>query len=478
MKRLKHCLSSPLASIFEVSYRRSELPKLWSEAIVIPVFKKGNPFLVENYRPISLCCVTCKVMESIINSKISEYLHSNNLISTKQFGFSKGKSCLTQLLHCKQVWIDGVDSRQNLDVIFIDFSKAFDSVVHEKLLLRLRCIGFGGFLLSWITAFLKNRTQAVKIEDKISEYRSVTSGVPQGSVLGPTLFNIYVNSLIENIDCGSDVYLFADDVKIFSGDSNKLQNDLDNLCQWSDKWQLNIAFDKCSVLHLGKNNPMTTYYLGENIVKSQESVKDLGIYTTSNLSSTTHCHELYKKCSRIASLICKTFISKNLDLKLRAYKTYVLPILDYCSSVYNPCKISDINLIERIQRRFTKNILRNDMCYEDRLKHLNLKTLEKRRLISDILLTYKILHGHIPDLINMFSYKNPTANTRSSVFPNLEVAKFNFNIKKYSFVNRMSNIYNLLPVTLKSTNGFNLAKFKKNLETANLTEHLRGAIKC
>ena len=118
------------------------------------------------------------------------------------------------------------------------------------------------------------------------------------------------------------------------------------------------------------------------------------------------------------------------------------------------------------------------MCYEDRLKYLSLKTLEKRRLISDILLTYKILHGQIPDLINMFSFKNATANTRSSVFPNLEVSKFNLNIKKYSFVNRMINIYNLLPVTLKSTNGFNPAKFKNNLETANLTEHLRGAIKC
>ena len=185
------------------------------------------------------------------------------------------------------------------------------------------------------------------------------------------------------------------------------------------------------------NRPNGSYakILRADIYKEEEERKK------DTLSSTCHCHELYKKCSRITYLICKSFISRNSELKMRAYKIYVLPILDYCSSVYNPWKISDINLLERIQRRFTKNILKNGMSYEDRLKHLRICSLEKRRLILDLLLTYKILHGKIPDLINMFCYNDVPSNTRSSVSSLLKIPKLRLDIKKYSFPNRMSKIF-------------------------------------
>ena len=163
---------------------------------------------------------------------------------------------------------------------------------------------------------------------------------------------------------------------------------------------------------------------------------------------------------------------------MRAYKIYVLPILDYCSSVYNPWKVSDINLLERIQRRFTKNILKNGMSYEDRLKHLRICSLEKRRLILDLLLTYKILHGKIPDLINMFCYNDVPSNTRSTVSSLPKIPKFRLDIKKYCFPNRMSKIFNLLSVPLKSTNGYNPGRFKTNLEAADLSSFTRGAYKC
>ena len=131
MKRLKNVLCIPLASIFEVSFRTSQLPSFWSKAIVVPIFKKGNPLDVNNYRPISLCCISCKIMESIIGEGMINHLHGNNIMTERQYGFSKDKSCLIQLLHCKNLWINSLDNKQNVDVLYIDFSKAFDTVVHN-----------------------------------------------------------------------------------------------------------------------------------------------------------------------------------------------------------------------------------------------------------------------------------------------------------------------------------------------------------
>ena len=155
-----------------------------------------------------------------------------------------------------------MDKKEFFDIVYIDFSKAFDSVVHNKLILKLRNVGIDGFLLSWISAFLKGRTQRVKINTSCSNPLNVNSGVPQGSVLGPTLFNIFINDLVEQI-LYSEIYLFADDVKIFSKNSVQLQHDLKAFIEWANIWQLEISFDKCCVLHLGNNNPMIDYYFND-----------------------------------------------------------------------------------------------------------------------------------------------------------------------------------------------------------------------
>ena len=478
IKNLSNALCIPLSTIFEVSYRTSQIPSYWSKAIVVPIFKKGNPLDVNNYRPISLCCVSCKTMESIMNESLRSHLQTHNLISGKQHGFSKGKSCLTQLLHCKNSWVNSLDKKQCIDVIFIDFSKAFDSVVHKKLISRLRVAGIDGFAFSWLTAFLHGRTQTVKVHNSFSDPLPVTSGVPQGSVLGPILFNIFINDLIESINGECEIYLFADDVKLFSNNSVSLQRALNHVSEWSTKWQLKISLEKCSVLHLGKNNIENPYFINGYELQRTNCVKDLGILTSSTMSSTLHCNELYKKCSRISSLIYKTFLSRNIDLMLQAYKVYVLPILDYCSPVYNPSKISDINKIERIQRKFTKRILGNNLSYNARLQILKLENLEERRLKSDLALAYKILHNQLPILSHIVQLKQPRMSTRTSTKPQIDVPRFKLNIKKYFFTRRVAEVFNYFPVPDTCMERYDPKKFKRSLDAVDLKRYTRGAVMC
>ena len=260
-------------------------------------------------------------MESIINDRINCHISRNNLLLEKLYGFARGKSCATQLLHCRNKWSYSLDQRKPVDVVFIDFSKAFDSVVHCKLIFKLALFGIRNHTLNWIKAFLNNRSQVVKINGILSESLPVKSGVPQGSVLGPTLFNIFINDLVSNIQ-HSDVVLFAEDVKLFSKVPTELQIDLDNLYEWTHKWQMSISLEKCAVLHLGFQNVKTAYKLANHELKVSRHMKDLGVITTSDLQSTSHCTEIYRKCSRICAPIHKSFLSRNTDLMLKAFKVY------------------------------------------------------------------------------------------------------------------------------------------------------------
>jgi ribonucleases P/MRP protein subunit RPP40 len=410
-------------------------------------------------------------MESIINQTLVEHLNSQKLLSDKQFGFSRGKSCATQLLYCKDKWSRLLDSKKSIDIAYIDFQKAFDSVVHSKLVSKFRLFGIEGFLMKWLTEFLRNRSQKVKINFSFSDSLPVTSGVPQGSVLGPTLFNMYINDIISCVE-NSEILLFADDVKVFSCDPKQLEKDLVNIHEWSVKWQLSISSEKCNILHLGKKNPKNTYFLNGMAIKSEESIKDLGVFMTEKFSSSLHCTHLFKKCSQISSLIVKSFLSRNRDLMLRAYKVYVIPLLDYCSTVYSPHKVADINLLERVQRRFTKNILRNSsLSYNERLELLGLQRLEVKRIHNDLCLAYKMIHGETPGLNILSISENPLV-TRSSDKITLSIDKFSLDLRKFDFACRTSKFWNFLPQN--AINCKNLKIFREKLLSLKFSMFLKG----
>ena len=238
---------------------------------------------------------------------------------------------------------------------------------------------------------------------------------------------------------------------------------------------VNISVGKCNVLHIGRNNPEFKYFLDGKALTPSNCVKDLGVFTSNTMSSTFHCNELYKKASRICALIRKTFISRNVDLMLQAFRVYVLPILDYCSQVYSPHKLSDIRLLERIQRKFTKRILQGNLSYNERLRHFGLESLEMRRLKNDILLAYKIIHNQIPVLSHLFQSRNQSKTTRTTETFNLVIPKFKVDSKKYFFVNRVSKVLNSFPVNRTLMDRYNLKLFKQHLNATDLKRFIRGA---
>jgi hypothetical protein len=468
LKNLALAISKPLALIFHSSFESGNLPHVWKTAIVSPIPKKKcNLSLPNSYRPISLTCITCKLMESIINKKLKHLLISNNLITPSQFGYMPRKSTQLQLLSCMKDWTNHLDKHVPVDVIYLDFSKAFDSVSHDLLIFKLKRYNIEGKLLNWLKSFLTNRQFCVKVENSLSDWTNVTSGVPQGSVLGPLLFLIYINDITSNIKC--NVKIFADDVKLYSpihnSDSSSLQSDLNKVLEWSKTWMLPLNLDKCNILHLGHSNKKAIYSLDNKPLKPIDEILDLGIYIDSKLKFTTHCQHLAAKCSRMVGCIFRTFSSRKKSIILQAYHTYVLPLLNYCSSVWRPHLVGNIEILEKIQRRFTKRLLQHhsqQLDYSQRLQHLGLATVHEHLLKNDLCQLYHIYHKDTC-LDNFLTHC--TSCTRGSLHK-LSLATCHSDYIKFSFPQRIILSWNQLPTEIVKS-GYN--RFKNYLNDRNLS---------
>ena len=292
LKELNDVIRYPLKLILNKSLATGVVSDDFKVANVTPIFKKGDKSLPSNYRPISLTSIVGKLLESILKVKITNHLNKFNLISDNQHGFRRNRSCVTNLLQFYDKIINDYDEERRTDVIYLDFKKAFDKVPHKRLLKKLEAHGIAGNVAGWIKNWLTNRKQRVVIDGETSEFIDVTSGVPQGSVLGPLLFLIYVNDLDDNIQ--SNIALFADDTKVGGGSNScegriRLQRDLSKIHEWSLTWGMKFNLDKCKTLHVGNGNSEHSYTLGNHTLSQVQSEKDLGVFITRDLKSRTQC---------------------------------------------------------------------------------------------------------------------------------------------------------------------------------------------
>ena len=466
---LKECaqtLAKPLKLLFDLSMRTSRIPSEWKVAEVRPIYKKkGKKSDPSNYRPVSLTSVVCKVAEKIVKKKLCNHITSKNILSPHQFGFVPGRSTNSQLLMTLKDWQKSLDNGEPMDIAYMDFRKAFDSVPHERLLYKLNNYGISGKLLNWIQDFLSNRVQYVKINNSKSKSLQVTSGVPQGSVLGPMLFIYFINDLPEV--CSVTTKIFADDTKAYTSiksedDHIKLQNTIDKMFEWTENWQLKFNESKCKILHLGENNPKRAYYIGrgDSRVELEKTVleKDLEVHIDPTLSFDSHIEKIVKKASSKSAQILENFSYRSKQVLVPLFKTLVRPVLEYVNNAWNSNQRYNIDEIEAVQKRFTKKIPEvKKLPYEERLSRINLPSLEYRRFRGDLIETYKIAHN---------LYDKDSVNTLLKFRTNSRLRGHNFTIiketcKKYSyqhfFTNRVCNSWNNLSkeiVNAKTINSF------------------------
>ena len=433
--------------------RNKELPGEWRHANVSVIYKKGKKSVPNNYRPVSLTCIVCKVLESIVRDKIIDHMKKNKLFSEKQFGSICGRSTQLQLLKVLELWTESLDKGLNTDVIYMDFRKAFDTVPHRRLIGKLESYGLTG----WIEAFLSNRTQKVVINGEASDVRPVISGIPQGSVLGPILFVMYINDMPDIVT--SQIFLFADDTKIFreildESDHTHLQKDLDELQNWSNTWLLKFHPEKCKAMTIGKGEPDRRVYTLENntgsplILLNSEEERDLGVIIDSKLKFEDHITKKVNKANAIMGAIRRSYKYLDENTFLLLFKALVRPHLEYAAAAWCPWTQKLVDLIEGVQRRGTKLIPNlKDLSYQDRLRALKLPTLRYRRLRGDMIETYKILNNiYDQEVSRELLQLNtcPLYNTRGN-----DLKLFNrharLNTRKYFFSNRITEAWNSLP---------------------------------
>jgi hypothetical protein len=460
LRQLAPVLALPLSIIFQQSLAQNVFPTAWKTATVIPVYKgKGPKTQASSYRPISLCSTIGKALERIVNKQIID--NCKPVVKT-QHGFTKGRSTLTNLLCAEHEIAECVNNKHPYDVITFDFSRAFDRVPHHLLLHELANRGISGKALVWLQSYLSGRTQAVRVAGALSSAVTVTSGVIQGSSLGPTLFTIYIDSLLSELDITSSAY--ADDLKFIvnlSRISQKLvQDNIDKVHRWSASRGMPLSVEKCLVLHCGSSNPRYDYQCGSSNLPVVESLTDLGITRSCDGTYSEHVSSVVQKGRRLVGMCFRGLQSRDASFLMRVYKTYILPVLNYASPIWSPHLRQEVDELEAIQRKFTKRLEGQSQCtYGRRLHNLSLLSLESQRLHADLLTVHRLRHNGMDMSLEDAGLCVSSSNTRGGgvklvhLRPTSVAAASHFNY-------RAASLWNSLPTNitgLSNSSSFKLA---------------------
>ncbi len=453
LKELKDVISPILTIIFQRSIDSGQVPSDWTKANVAPVFKKGEKYKCSNYRPISLTSICCKLMEHIIASHIMNHLDLHNILYHLQHGFRPNRSCETQLIQLYHDLALNRDNRIQTDLIIMDFAKAFDKVSHSKLIYKLNFYGIQGNTNDWIRSFLSNRTQQVLLDGESSDIGEVTSGVPQGTVLGPILFLIFINDLPEYVH-HSTVRLFADDAilqkEIHSNqDAILLQEDIDAVQRWEQDWQMQFNPSKCEVLTIpaAKHTITHGYRLHDHDLERVSDAKYLGVTISNDLKWSKHINTTTNSANRILGMLRRNLRTSSTKLKETAYQALVRPKLEYGSAIWDPHTSKDRHKVEMVQRRaarYVSNRYHNISSVTDMLNTLEWNTLEQRREHIRLTMLYKVANGLVAIPPDTFLTPS-TTRTRGNNGQGYRTYHTRTDVLKFSFFPRTIIAWNALP---------------------------------
>jgi hypothetical protein len=473
------CLSSSVIScsltfIINLSLRTSELPDDWKLARVTPIYKnKGNPDEAVNYRPISVLPHIAKLTETCVKVQIVHYSKTSNLITPHQSAYLENHSTITALHKMVNDWYDNINNNLVTVTCFLDLTKCFDTVDHNILLSKLCSYGFDTNALKWIKSYLTDRTQKVRLKSKLSNTQMLNIGVPQGSILGPILFLLFINDLPSCLKfCICCIY--ADDVTLYFSSTlitdaqTKLQTDLVRITKWFTMNKLLVNVNKSNCMIISSNANTCKLNLNLKINNTQlvqvNSFKLLGIHIDSQLNWKLHLENLLKVLAPKVGILCR--LSKLLSSKTlhTIYNTIILPHIDYGISLWGGCASSYILPIQRLQNRAARAITKSyNYCTSVSflLSNLKIMTVIERYRYFTANLMYKCLHNLSPSYLNsLFQYVSSVHNRETGQTSNmlLYLPKPSLECFKMSFKYAGANLWNLLPQVIKNSASLNIFK--------------------
>ena len=476
IKEVADEVSLPLSILYSKSIKSGQLPGDWKKANVVPVFKKGSKGEPINYRPISLTSVVVKVMERIIKERMMKHLSINNLLRPSQHGFMPKKSTTTNLVTYMNYVTKKIDDGLPVDVLYVDFAKAFDKVPHKRLIQKLNRYQFSQELMIWIEAWLADRKQRVQVNGKYSKWLDVTSSVVQGSVLGPLLFILFIDDIDSCLGNYSGlISKFADDTKIAkvvkdSASASEMQTVIKNLEIWCKTWEMELNAKKCSIMHFGHGNMKKEYFINGEKLCSPQNQKDLGVTISNSCTPGVQCALAAKKANQVLGQINRSFTCYTHEIMTQIYKVFVRSHLEYAVAAWSPWHQKDIDVLEKIQRRATRRMSDIQGTYPERLKKLNLTTLEERRLRGDAIEMFKCLKGFYDvekeKLFTINEVDQPKTRHQKSHMP-LNVPRSKLDLRKNSFCVRGPTLWNSLPSNVRDSSSVNAFKnaYDKHVKT-------------
>ena len=406
LKNAKHSIGPMLHDIFSDSFDKGEIPAILKLGLISPIHKGGSTSDPANYRPISLTSHIIKVGERVMRHHLVNHLEVMGKMDDKQHGSRKGRSTLSQLLEHHLNVIEALESNSNFDTIYLDFAKAFDKCDIGILMCKAKKLGITGKAARWLHSFLTNRRQQVVVEGRSSSVTRVTSGVPQGTVLGPVMFLLYISDISDNVN--SCIKIYVDDTKASqtvknSEDVETMQEDLNKLYKWSKLNNMKFNGRKFQVMRYGRDEKLKddTLYFTEDTgepIERHETLRDLGVILSDDGTFSEHIDHVVKKVRQKSGWVLRTFYSRKTFFMKQIFKTLILPHIDYTSQLWCPIKATEILKIEKLQKDFFNRIpgLKH-LNYWQKLDHCKMLSVQRRLERYRILTVWKTLEGLVPN---------------------------------------------------------------------------------
>ena len=476
LKISAYVIYESLTHIYNLSLCTGTFPSKLKMARVTPLFKAGDSSNMNNYRPISVLPVLSKLFEKMVYSQIYEYLTKFNLIHANQSGFRSKHSCVTALTKIVDELLKEIDQGYYSGVLFLDFKKAFDMVNHAILVSKLQSYKLDNLALKWFDSYLSERSQKVVLNNYESNAQAVHYGIPQGSILGPLLFLLYINDLPLYLD-NSTSDLYADDTTIHCSSSSvsninmKLNNDMKKIHDWCNDNDMVINTEKSKSMIVGschklQNADSDLKILYEDILlENVENEKLLGIYIDNSLSWSEQINHMVSKISSRLGLLSRLRTYLPMEGLIMYYNGYILPLFDYCCTIWGETTYSNVERLFKLQKRAARIILnaKYDVSSSSLFHKLGWLTIQKRIEYHKGVLMFKCVNKTAPDyLCNLFiSCTNATRySLRSAEHGNLFVPRPNSNFMKRTFHYSGTILWNSLPTSLKSMQNIDTFKIK------------------